>query len=1022
MKVHVLILAGVLAVMAGPAALADLSVSGPAGLGVQKLEPKQPFFEHILTNNRLNLRLYLTNGTGRSLTFDQGSAVFRNAAGAVVRTAPLNAEEFARRSKLLSAPNFAGGPVLDQADGFTGEKFVTARLDAQNRLVAVGGALEVASGEYAAILARYTTNGVRDASFSGGNLLDIGPGFASALALDLSNNIVVVGTLLTGDGYFKRTYDPNGNAINFRTGTFPAPTATTSVAIDSQGRVAIGGYTQVNGAFRFFVARYTATGVPDLNFGNAGTVITDLIDSTSEGINALAIDSSNRIVAAGWATVGGASQFAVVRYLANNGGLDTSFSTDGLVLSSIPGFFNARVHALKISPSGRILAGGEASSGTARQMAIARYNSDGTPDANFSSDGFLSINLGTESEWISSIALDPIGRIVLTGFASNTEEEKMAIVRLNGIGQFDTAFSSDGQLLADGPDKFVSASARAVMLLPGDDIVVAGYAESDDDHADTRFLLARFRPSGSEAVLPIACTNQLDLLDFPFYAALDGQNWQDFIQQLVGFDSKHTPVRLDLTLQFLEDSTPLVVNGIPLSVYEQNSKPLRLPLGPPPALSWSVNDSRLLGTVHGGSRSQRFAYDLSVRIGENLALDPGRDPDALGLPALYESLNHPDYDPDETYAARDFSECYYAYGQPVLAIAPGTVVCVETNSLDNFPVGGNHQPGNGVTILHGDREYAAYQHLARASVMVKPGDTVQVGTPIGLLGNSGSSSGPHLHLHYTRLDDGAILDCAGGNPAEGRPTYYNNVFFPSTAGGPSVRQLRSAIPPFTPFAVDTNPVPSIIGLVYGPGAVVESGAHDTLAGPMRLQLPVTVQANVARATGTNVADAGDTIEDVYRFNLSQGGTLSAQLYWDNDADLDMIVYDLNLQPVSPAAAKTLAKPERLCLNLEAGSYFLFVTLYDPAAGASAANYQLELGLFTTARDIYVDRGSTCQFPFGNLSCNANWGGPYPTVTQGVNAVCPGSHLFIHGGTYVESIVVREPVTVRAYGGTAVINP
>ncbi len=242
-------------------------------------------------------------------------------------------------------------------------------------------------------------------------------------------------------------------------------------------------------------------------------------------------------------------------------------------------------------------------------------------------------------------------------------------------------------------------------------------------------------------------------------------------------------------------------------------------------------------------------------------------------------------------------------------------------------------------------------------------------------------------------------------------------------GGPSVRQLRSAIPAYTSFTVDTNRIPyNSIVLLHGPGLVNEVGAHDTLAAPMHLQLPATVLGSVGRAGGTSLADAGDTIEDVYRFTVAAASTVSAQLRWTNSADLDMILYDQTLQPVFPAAAKTLSRPEILCATVPAGTYNLFVTLYDPAPGPSSANYQLDLGTYTNGRDIYVDKSSVCPTPFGTLTCTSDWGGPFPTVIAGNNTVCPVSRMFIRAGTYPESVVFRQPVIVRSYDGTAFINP
>ncbi|HMJ90099.1 MAG TPA: peptidoglycan DD-metalloendopeptidase family protein, partial [Candidatus Acidoferrum sp.] len=923
-----------------PLTFAAHTVSGPPGLGVTKLEPPEPFFEHIRTNNRLNLRIFITNGTGRALTFQNGSAVFRDSAGAALRTSPISVEEFVRRSTLIGAAGFAGGSIVtNNIGGFTGEKIVAAVFDAQNRIVVAGTGLND-SGERGVILGRYLTNGVLDSSFDGNGLRSADVGYASAVLVKGDSNIVVSGTMPDGLGFFVRTYASDGGFISSRMQSFPGPSSAAASAVDSQGRVVVGGSTFTNGGYRFFLTRFLTNGMPDPAFGNAGIVIADFPTSSHEFLNGMVIDASDRVVVAGWATVSGQAQFALARYRASDGALDSSFSTDGRVLTTFPGFAGAQANTVQISPSGRILAAGSVWTGSAFRIAVARYDADGSLDPNFSSDGLVTVNAPTDNESATDLNLDVIGRIILTGPSWDDDGKQIVIVRLNGVGQLDPSLDGDGIFVTPGPEDFTSATSRRVLLLPGDDIVVAGHVESDNDPAISAFMIARFRPSGSNAVLPINSTDLFDLLDFPFFAGLPGQ---DFNQLLVGFDSKRTPSRVDVSLKFAEFSETFDVTGISLRVYEQNSSSFRVPLGPPPNGAWRASDNRVFGTKHASSRSQRFSYDIKVTLEPSAsnAADPDCDPDAEGLPALYAGLNppHPNYDPNQAYTSSSFPECRLAYGLPIFAAAGGTVRCVDNSSYDNFPVGEGGTDGNGVLVQHNTDEFLFYAHMARASVVAAVSNVVTAGDVLGGVGNSGSSSDTHLHIHHTRAY--APVTCDGNNDTLGLPTYFNNVFFPAAAGGPSVRQLRTALPPFQFFTIKTNGIPNTLGILHGPGAVIEPGAHDTLASPMRLRTPVSVRGSVARATGTDVADAGDTIEDVYRFTFTQSGGFSAQLYWTNGADLDMILYDQNLQPIQPAVAKTLASPEVISVTLAAGTYYLFVSLYDPAPGPSSANYRLE---------------------------------------------------------------------------------
>ena len=86
-------------------------------------------------------------------------------------------------------------------------------------------------------------------------------------------------------------------------------------------------------------------------------------------------------------------------------------------------------------------------------------------------------------------------------------------------------------------------------------------------------------------------------------------------------------------------------------------------------------------------------------------------------------------------------------GTPVLAARDGTVMDVEEDfnlggaDRDNFVDKANH-----VRILHDDGTMALYAHLDLASVNVRPGGRVRAGQLIARSGNTGFSSGPHLHF------------------------------------------------------------------------------------------------------------------------------------------------------------------------------------------------------------------------------------------------------------------------------------
>jgi murein DD-endopeptidase MepM/ murein hydrolase activator NlpD len=100
-------------------------------------------------------------------------------------------------------------------------------------------------------------------------------------------------------------------------------------------------------------------------------------------------------------------------------------------------------------------------------------------------------------------------------------------------------------------------------------------------------------------------------------------------------------------------------------------------------------------------------------------------------------------------------EEWLCYGAELMAVAPGTVV-EATRDLPDVPAG--EAPanltiaeiaGNHVTLDLGGGRYAIYAHMAPHSVTVHVGDRVKTGDKLGLLGNSGNTTGPHLHFQIS---------------------------------------------------------------------------------------------------------------------------------------------------------------------------------------------------------------------------------------------------------------------------------
>jgi Peptidase family M23 len=96
---------------------------------------------------------------------------------------------------------------------------------------------------------------------------------------------------------------------------------------------------------------------------------------------------------------------------------------------------------------------------------------------------------------------------------------------------------------------------------------------------------------------------------------------------------------------------------------------------------------------------------------------------------------------------------YPSYGAPVYAAADGIVARTHTGEPDNTPgelppvVSLRNIGGNYVVVDMGEGRFAFYAHLRPDSITVQEGQRVHQGQVLGLLGNSGNSTAPHLHFH-----------------------------------------------------------------------------------------------------------------------------------------------------------------------------------------------------------------------------------------------------------------------------------
>jgi uncharacterized delta-60 repeat protein len=176
------------------------------------------------------------------------------------------------------------------------------------------------------------------------------------------------------------------------------------------------------------------------------------------------------------------------RTLLNNGTPDTSFGNGGMVTTDFAGGEN-QAFGLAVQPDGKLVAAGYAEVGAGDDIALARYNPDGSPDGGFGSGGQVTTDFGSTGNTARAVVVQPGGKILVGGDAELGGIDGFVLARYDSAGKLDHGFGVDGIIttnFAGGPD------LAASVLLQTDGKIVATGSATVDGHKD--FALARYDP------------------------------------------------------------------------------------------------------------------------------------------------------------------------------------------------------------------------------------------------------------------------------------------------------------------------------------------------------------------------------------------------------------------------------------------------------------------------------------------------------------------------------------------------
>lgn len=324
-------------------------------------------------------------------------------------------------------------------------------------------------------ISRFNSDGTLDTSFGNGGRISPGDLFGfpltagSHLLLQPDGKFIFTGSVGGGavirfnpDGTPDTTFDGDGLArvdyYNNNGGSV------LQAALSPDGKITVQGLW-VDPRFSALyegTARFNGDGSYDTSFGVNGRLV-----NFNPGL-AFFFQPDGKMI-------GGIDHLRVVRRNAD-GSLDTSFNGDGTSQAPpLPG--NSLVRAMALSPDGKVLAAGEVMwNGVNDDFAIVRYNSDGSLDTTFNGTGIVVTPILEGNDRATGLSIQSDGKIVACGTSSLPDfTQDIALVRYNVDGSLDTTFGSNGKTTID---LGFSESVKRMVLDGSDRALVFGRSQT----------------------------------------------------------------------------------------------------------------------------------------------------------------------------------------------------------------------------------------------------------------------------------------------------------------------------------------------------------------------------------------------------------------------------------------------------------------------------------------------------------------------------------------------------------------
>ncbi|MGE5776489.1 MAG: hypothetical protein ACM33V_09725 [Chloroflexota bacterium] len=387
-------------------------------------------------------------------------------------------------------PTFGTGGVVITDLGDTSDLGLDVVLQPDGKIITTGLGQPDESNPYnrTPVITRYNSNGSLDATFGNGGIVRTDISGNPRVALQTDGKLVVGGTLsgdfalerYTSSGAIDNTFGVNGiaTASEVENGSILFG----DLATQQDGKIVVVGTWETGGhTYPALVARFNEDGTLDEDFGIKAFADGDFPDGLQHYLKGVAIQSDGKIIMSGdMMSYEGDGSIILGRLTTEaDPWLDPTFGENGQGTVVTPlTYFSHGQGAIALQADGKIVIAGTMTdlNNESRNLAVARYTSDGLLDTTFGGSGIVTADFGL-NESGNALAIQNDGKIVVAGHSWGGAPSGFLLVRYTSDGVLDTTFGDAGKVIENFGSN--TALAMGAAIRPDGKILVSGARDGD---------------------------------------------------------------------------------------------------------------------------------------------------------------------------------------------------------------------------------------------------------------------------------------------------------------------------------------------------------------------------------------------------------------------------------------------------------------------------------------------------------------------------------------------------------------